>query len=382
MEKAKYQISKSQFFFIAVFYIFADDIIRGIYAQKLKQDIWISIIVSALLSVIILACYFLLYKTSNKGEFAAIIKENVGRPIAFVLFVLYGFYFAFLTFLGLRDIAEVITIFMIHDFPVYVAGIAILAVVIYGLYHGIEAFARTTSILFFVQMTVFVFFSVLILISNRSHFEYFLPIAENGLIPFIKPTLQSAYAAPFGKLFVLLIIYQFVLEKEKSYRYGYYAILYTGLLLLLISVYNIIILGPEAMILDIRPSLRISKRIDIVFFIQRLDILVINSLIMMSFVKVWVLLFGARYLLADAFKIKNGNKIPFVLSILIVIALMFFAKNYITFLDFRQTIIIPYVNLTFEIIIPFLLIIIAIIRKIIRIMKAPARRENILTQSE
>lgn len=382
MEKAKYQISKSQFFFIAVFYIFADDIIRGIYAQKLKQDIWISIIVSALLSVIILACYFLLYKTSNKGEFAAIIKENVGRPIAFVLFVLYGFYFAFLTFLGLRDIAEVITIFMIHDFPVYVAGIAILAVVIYGLYHGIEAFARTTSILFFVQIIVFVFFSVLILISNRSHFEYFLPIAENGLIPFIKPTLQSAYAAPFGKLFVLLIIYQFVLEKEKSYRYGYYAILYTGLLLLLISVYNIIILGPEAMILDIRPSLRISKRIDIVFFIQRLDLLVINSLIMMSFVKVWVLLFGARYLLADAFKIKNGNKIPFVLSILIVIALMFFAKNYITFLDFRQTIIIPYVNLTFEIIIPFLLIIIAIIRKIIRIMKAPARRENILTQSE
>ena len=382
MEKAKYQISKSQFFFIAVFYIFADDIIRGIYAQKLKQDIWISIIASALLSVIILACYFLLYKTSNKGEFAAIIKENVGRPIAFVLFVLYGFYFAFLTFLGLRDIAEVITIFMIHDFPVYVAGIAILAVVIYGLYHGIEAFARTTSILFFVQMTVFVFFSGLILISNRSHFEYFLPIAENGLIPFIKPTLHSAYAAPFGKLFVLLIIYQFVLEKEKSYRYGYYAILYTGLLLLLISVYNIIILGPEAMILDIRPSLRISKRIDIVFFIQRLDLLVINSLIMMSFVKVWVLLFGARYLLADAFKIKNGNKIPFVLSILIVIALMFFAKNYITFLDFRQTIIIPYVNLTFEIIIPFLLIIIAIIRKIIRIMKAPARRENILTQSE
>lgn len=382
MEKAKYQISKSQFFFIAVFYIFADDIIRGIYAQKLKQDIWISIIAAALLSVIILACYFLLYKTSNKGEFAAIIKENVGRPIAFVLFVLYGFYFAFLTFLGLRDIAEVITIFMIHDFPVYVAGIAILAVVIYGLYHGIEAFARTTSILFFVQMTVFVFFSVLILISNRSHFEYFLPIAENGLIPFIKPTLQSAYAAPFGKLFVLLIIYQFVLEKEKFYRYGYYAILYTGLLLLLISVYNIIILGPEAMILDIRPSLRISKRIDIVFFIQRLDLLVINSLIMMSFVKVWVLLFGARYLLADAFKIKNGNKIPFVLSILIVIALMFFAKNYITFLDFRQTIIIPYVNLTFEIIIPFLLIIIAIIRKIIRIMKAPARRENILTQSE
>lgn len=382
MEKAKYQISKSQFFFIAVFYIFADDIIRGIYAQKLKQDIWISIIASALLSVIILACYFLLYKTSNKGEFAAIIKENVGRPIAFVLFVLYGFYFAFLTFLGLRDIAEVITIFMIHDFPVYVAGIAILAVVIYGLYHGIEAFARTTSILFFVHLVIFVFFSGLILISNRSHFEYFLPIAENGLIPFIKPTLQSAYAAPFGKLFVLLIIYQFVLEKEKSYRYGYYAILYTGLLLLLISVYNIIILGPEAMILDIRPSLRISKRIDIVFFIQRLDILVINSLIMMSFVKVWVLLFGARYLLADAFKIKNGNKIPFVLSILIVIALMFFAKNYITFLDFRQTIIIPYVNLTFEIIIPFLLIIIAIIRKIIRIMKAPARRENILTQSE
>ncbi len=382
MEKAKYQISKSQFFFIAVFYIFADDIIRGIYAQKLKQDIWISIIASALLSVIILACYFLLYKTSNKGEFAAIIKENVGRPIAFVLFVLYGFYFAFLTFLGLRDIAEVITIFMIHDFPVYVAGIAILAVVIYGLYHGIEAFARTTSILFFVHLVIFVFFSGLILISNRSHFEYFLPIAENGLIPFIKPTLQSAYAAPFGKLFVLLIIYQFVLEKEKSYRYGYYAILYTGLLLLLISVYNIIILGPEAMILDIRPSLRISKRIDIVFFIQRLDLLVINSLIMMSFVKVWVLLFGARYLLADAFKIKNGNKIPFVLSILIVIALMFFAKNYITFLDFRQTIIIPYVNLTFEIIIPFLLIIIAIIRKIIRIMKAPARRENILTQSE
>ncbi|HHZ17962.1 MAG TPA: GerAB/ArcD/ProY family transporter [Acholeplasmataceae bacterium] len=378
MEKPKYQITKGQFFIITFLYINADDIIRGIYAQELKQDIWISILMAVPLSVLLFFCYSLIFKISGKDDFASAIKSIVGRPFAFVLFVIYGLYFAFLAFLGIRDIAEVIIILMLHDIAIYMIGAAMLVVVLYGLYHGVEVFSRTTTVLFMIRIVAFVGFSTLIFASNRIHFKYFLPILENGFTPLIKPTLHAAYSLPFGKLFALLIVAQYVKDREKGYRHGYYGILFAGLILFLVTAYNIVILGPEAMILDIRPALRISKRIDVFYLIQRLDILVILLMIIMSFIKTWVLLFGAKYVLNDAFKRKNGNVIPFILCVLIVVALMFFPGNYIAFLEFRQKIVIPYINLPFEVIIPAILIILAFFVRLIRIIKSPATRENLI----
>ena len=188
--------------------------------------------------MIILACYFLLYKTSNKGEFAAIIKENVGRPIAFVLFVLYGFYFAFLTFLGLRDIAEVITIFMIHDFPVYVAGIAILAVVIYGLYHGIGLLpARQAFFRAFGHIRLFsCYFDF-----KAVAFRYF-PDCGKRPYTFHQADATIRVRGAVWKTIRSLIICQFVLEK-KNFTVTAITRFFIRALLLLISVYNIIIWG-------------------------------------------------------------------------------------------------------------------------------------------
>ena len=371
MDKAKYQISKGQFFMIVSLYIMANDLIRGLYARSIKQDAWIPLVISPFLSLILLSIYFLIYKINNNNDFVTSIKKTVGKPIAALLCITYALYFMFIAFLNLRDIAEVILIFLLPDKASFIIGGAILLIVIYSLYHEIEVFSRTASILFYLRVLVFFIFSILILSSNRLHFEYFLPILEYGIQPIIKPTIQMTYAIPFGELFVLLIVYQYVKNKEKNYRYGYYAILFSGLFLFLITLYNIIILGPEAMILDIRPSLRISKRIDIVFFIQRLDILIINLMIVLVFIKVTVLLYGAKHLLGNTFKVKNEQKISFAMFIIITVALIFFAKNYIKFLHFRGYVVVPYINLIFEVIIPFLLVLTGIIMKLFKIIKAP-----------
>ncbi|MCK9537270.1 MAG: spore germination protein [Bacilli bacterium] len=372
MDKAKYQISKGQFFIIVSLYIMANDLIRGLYARPLKQDAWIPSMISPFLSVILLSGYFLIFKINNNEDFTSSIKKTVGKPIAVLLFIIYSLYFMFVAFLNLRDIVEVISIFLLPDMAIYIIGGALLLIVLYSLYHEIEVFSRTASILFYLRVFVFFIFSALILSSNRLYFDYFLPILEHGIQPIIKPTMQMTYAIPFGELFVLLIIYQYVKNKEKNYRYGYYAILFSGLFLLLITVYNIIILGPEAMILDIRPSLRISKRIDIVFFIQRLDILIINLMIILAFIKITVLLYGAKHLLGKTFKSKNEQKISFIMFIIITVALIFFAKNYIKFLHFREYFFVPYINLVFEVILPLLIVLTAIIKKLFQIIKTPA----------
>ena len=362
------QISRGQFLIIAFLYVFANDLIRGYYAESLRNDLWIAVALGVLLAAAIFYAYSFLYKNTGYADFPDMMKKTAGKPLSYVLFVLYAGYFLGLVFLNLRDIFEIIDIFIFQESSIIIICFAIIALIIYIVIKDVEVLARLATLLFF--LILFVFISALILIFNEKHFEYIFPIMEKGVAPLIAPTLLMAFAIPFGELFVLLIIYQFVKEKNKNYRFGLYGILLGGLVLTLITLYNIIVLGPVAMAFDIHPSLRITKRIDINIFIQRFDLIVVNIMFILTCVKMAVLTYSSQYLVKQVMPVKNKKIVPILLGALVLLAVGFSGKDYAELLLFRQNFFTRYVNLFFEIIIPFLLIGVSLIKKLLAPLKS------------
>jgi len=373
----KTQISRGQFFVIVFSYIFANDLIRGFYAEDLKNNLWVPVLLGVFGAAIIFYFYSFIYKSNNYNDFTTSIENILGKFLSKLIFIIYPIYFLFMTFLNLRDIVEALEIFLLQDISLVLIGAMIIFVIFYITSHGIEVFSRLSTILFYVNFFIFVSFSFLIIAFNKMIFEYLFPILEHGIKPVLIPAYQMSYSIPYGELFVLLIIFQFVKDKKKGFKFGMYGLLLAGLVLLLITLYNILIVGPEAMVIDIRPSLRISKRIDVNLFLQRFDLIVINVMLSLMIIKLTVLVFASKHLINHLLKIKKDYFITLFICIILVISLMFLGQNYSKLLTFRKTIVIPYINLIYELLIPFALIIISLFRNLkLTIIKDPNQKSD------
>ena len=109
-----------------------------------------------------------------------------------------------------------------------------------------------------------------------------------------------------------------------------------GAMMLLISLTNIIFLEPEVLILGYTPIIRLWRRIDVEDFIQRLDIIVINILIMNLIIKTSVLLIATKAM-ADGIKETKKNKFLFysVIAVIFIILLMLFVPDYTELINLR-----------------------------------------------
>ncbi|HHU24347.1 MAG: endospore germination permease [Bacilli bacterium] len=361
--KEKTHISRSQYLLIVFMYVFANDLIRGIYAKDLKNNLWLTVILGVIGGVLVYFVYTMLYRNVVDKDFGDTVTHVVGKVVCYILFILYSLYFIVLVFFNLRDIYEVVNIYLVQEVKLLWFAFLVLSLLFYIIAKGIEVFSRLTTMLFYVTIVIFVSFSTLIISFNKINVNYIFPIMEYGFGQLIKPALKMSYAIPFGELFALLGIYQYVKQKEYHYRYGVYGLIMAGAVLLIITLMNTVILGPIAMTLDIHPSLRISRRIEIAVFLQRFDIIVINVMMVLIIIKLTVLLTTTKYMISYVFKLKKPN-IPVIVGLLVVFGICIFApKNYILILDFRIKYIIKYANLIFEIIIPFLLILLSFFRR-------------------
>ena len=359
----KIKISKYQFFLILWSYIVCNDLVRGYYANELRMDLMIVVPVGMFLSVIVYFLYSFIYKNNHYHDFTTSIENITGKFISKVLFIIYPIYFILIVFINIRDISELIQRIFIEDALIFMIGLGFLLILIYIVFHGLEVFARYSTYVFAVGILSFIPFSLSLFFFNEFKVNNVLPLFEQGYQRLIMPSLRQSFGVPFGELFVMLILFQFVTDRKKSYKWGYFGIIFPGLILFLLTFYNLIFLGAEAMTVGFSPALRVMRRVEVKNLLQRLDLLVLCFFMLFITIKTGALLLGTNVLLSKVIKIKKEVILTIIFCFMMLIGLIFFTKKYSDFILFRFNVVIPYINLTFEIIIPFLLIIISFFRK-------------------
>jgi len=359
----KQQISNFQFFAIFYSFLVSNDLIRGFYNKDLRIDVWIPTAFAILGSLSIFFIYTFIYKNNNNTDFITSIENIVGKFFSKILFIFYTIYFIFMLFLHLRDISELINVFYLDTMVIFIIGAIFLLLILYIIFHGIEPFARYSSFIFYSTLIFFLSFSTLIFVFNQIKLDNMFPLLENGIKPLIKPALKMSYSIPMGELFVMMIIFQFVKNKKTSYKSGYFAILAGGFLLLNVTMFSIIFLNKEVIASGLNPSMNLWRRVDNDEFIQRFDLIVLGILILHVVVKLSVYVFASKHLLNKIIKVKKENLITIIICVMLIIALMYYGKDYTSIVLFRFNFVIPYINLTFEILIPFLIVILSFIKR-------------------
>ena len=364
------RIDAKEFFAITFIYIVANDLIRGIFAIELKHNVWIPVFLGIIGSLLIFSAYLIIYKNQNYPNFTEMIEHLMGKFLSKIFFIIYAVYFMLIAFLNSYVYFELVNGYLLDQSPNFIIVLACLYVSFYSARHGIEVLGRVLLSFFFGLIFFYITSISLLLILNQFKFDNFLPILEDGIIPIIKPAFQMSYSIPFGESFVLLILFQYVKNKKKKTKTPLLGILMSGLALLSLTILNIGLLGSEVMSSELSPSVGLSHLINFGNIIQRYDIIVIGLLAIYAFGKATLLIYVAKSLINATFPRKN-EKIPRkrdaivlgIVCLIIALVTIFTNVNYLKFILFRVEYIVPYVNLTFELIIPFILIILSFIRK-------------------
>mgnify|MGYP001175359198 CR=1 FL=1 len=364
MEKT--YISRRQLFTLIYAYILSNELTRGIYLYHYRQSTWIPVLLAIPLSCFLFFVYSFIYKNTDYPDFKTAMERILGKFFSKILIFIYFFYFLLLFALKLRDLVELVSIYTMQDSPFWMLYAFYLLVAIYCAVKGIEVIARYSGLVFAITFFSFVLFFVLLAIVNEPEFQNLLPFMPHGFLEFVNPTLRMAYSVPLGELFPILVIFQYVRpeQKKQAFKTSYFGIAAIGVTLLIISIANIVYLEAEALILGYAPIVRLWRRIDIEDFIQRLDLVMVNILLLNVMVKSGVL-FVAVKAMADGIKeIKKGQIIFYgLLSIGLMALLLFLARDYPKILNIRFRILIPYLISAFEVFIPILVVIISFFRK-------------------
>jgi spore germination protein KB len=352
------RIGDWQFILLMMGFIFGSSIIL-VPGNQAGHDAWIAIILGMLGGIIVALVYTFLcirFKGKNLIQIHEIVYGPYLGKLMSLLFLWFIFHMGSL-------ITNVFTYFFsITTFPrtpdVFLM-VLIVFVCAYAAQNGIEVIARCGFIIVLASMVIFLGSSIFLI--NNFHVSNFFPLFEAP----IKEMLTAAYGAaafPFAETVVFAMIIPYLNRKHGSIFPVVTALLLGGLFITLISIRNIGALGPLNGIY-VYPTFQTDRMIDVGGFIRRMEIITVSVFLTFGFLKISVILYATALGSAELLGLRTYRPLVPPIGILMVIVALQNFKTFTGGISFSQQ-IYPIYALPFELGVPLLTLIVALIRKL------------------
>jgi spore germination protein KB len=358
----KETISSLQLFYILMGFEFGTAIILGI-GSAAKQDVWIVILVASVTSLVLMSIYIKLSSFYPNYTLVQMLRELLGKFLAYPIIVIYIVYFIYIAGRVSRDFGELMVSTILVETPIVVVIGSLMVLLIYCLRGGIETFGRMGEVVFPLFMFSLVIIWILLVTVKSFNIANLTPILGNGLKPILKEVFPNTLTFPFGESFVILMFIPFLNNKKNAGKIGFAVILIGGFLLSINSVLILSVLGPEIYEKDFFPLLSATRLVSIADFLERFDAIIILMMISGVFFKVGMFTFGAAVGISQLFNMKNTKSILLALGTILIPLSLLIGSDFISFLEIGFEIITTYVHPVVQIIIPFVLLCIGYIRK-------------------
>jgi spore germination protein KB len=328
-------------------------------ASDAKQDAWFSILFYIVPAIVLQLVYIKLYEFYPEDTLTTYLPKVFGKYIGGFISIIYILYFLYIPVRVLRDFSVLIVFSTMSQTPgLFVAGLIMLTV-IYGVIVGIETLCRASEILF--PLMVFgLLIAILLLVITRNilRLDRLLPVFENGILfPIIKGWYLITF--PYGELITFTMIYKNVNRPHKIKKYSIIAIIVEGIILAILSSLYIAALGPNFASTSTFPLLETLRLIKIGGFLERLDILIIITMVIAGFMKISFFMYFGTLGITEVFKIKNRKFLCLIIGVLIWFSSEIVAKNYPQHLKIGLDFTPKYIHLPLQIAIPVITLVIA-----------------------
>jgi spore germination protein KB len=356
------KISALQLFYVITGFEIGNTLIFGKGAPA-KQDAWLTILLGMLFGLILMFIYIKLSDFYPGDTLIQMIPKIIGKYLAYPVILYYLFYFTLLAATACRDFGELIFSTILVETPMIIVIGSFMVLMIYCLRGNVETFGRMGEVVF--PVYIFSLFVIWILLLSVEDFSIknLTPILGNGINPVLKETFPFGITFPFGETVIITMFFPFLNKKQNTRKVGMAVILIGGILLILNTIMNISVLGPEMFSKDLYPLLSSTRIVSIADFLERFDALVILMIVAGVFFKVGGWMYGASIGIAQLFNIKDYRSIVLAIGTIIIPLSLLYAGNYIEAREFGMNFIHPYLHIPLQIIIPVLLFSVAFIRK-------------------
>ena len=355
------KINSFQLFVLVFLFEMGSSIVVGI-ASGLKQDAWIAVLLGMAGGLLLFLVYHRLFSYYPDLPLTGYVQKITGKFIGSILGFLYIVYFLYCASRVMRDIGELLTTTIYTNTPLFILNALMVLTVIYAIHKGLEVLARVGELLFMMVYLMAIVGFLLVLFSGLLHLENLKPILENGIMPVIKKTLGETITFPFGEMIIFTMILPNLNEPKKAKLVCLSGIILSGINIIITTIINIAALGTDLIIRSPFPLLSTISKIDLMNFIERLDVFFMLYLVIGGFFKITLYFYAAVLGATELFKFKNTSKLTFPIGLIVLFASLTIASNYAEHIKEGLKIVPIYLHWPFQIIIPMMLLVIAFFR--------------------
>ncbi|MFD0051807.1 endospore germination permease [Actinomycetes bacterium NPDC127524] len=359
----KIKISYFQLFCLIFLFEMGSSVLFSI-AGSAKQDAWLVTLIAMIPGSMLLGMYLKMHQMFPGYTLTVYVQKIFGSAIGRMIGFLYVIYFIYIASRLLRDFGELLVISAYPETTLMVIGITMLLCLIYNLFKGFEAFSRLTELCFYVIVPTLLIVVLLQAASGLIVWKNLTPILEYGWKPVFKGIFPTTLTVPYGELIAFTMVFPHLSNVKKTIKVSLISVIFSGLLLTLITALTIAVIGQSVRFRSAFPILTAVSYINIGGFIQRVDALVIISIIIVGFIKIFVFFYCAVKGSMEVFQVKEPRNLIFPISFIILMGSIFIAPNYIEHLKEGLKYVPYYLHIPFQIVFPALFLLVALLKQL------------------
>ena len=348
------RITPRQLSILLILYIFGDFVIF-INTPNDPQHGWIAYIISSLGGFLILAVYLWIYKLNDSKPLPLILNNCFGKYVGVFVSLMYVLFFMCNASLVLYNYTAYVNQTSYDYTPKWVMLLFLGIIIIYAMYKGIRAIARSAEIFlsFILIATIFVD----ILVSGLIKVENIYPIKAANYYLILKDAFYP-FSLSFGVCVTFLILFPLAGNVGEIKKPLFKGMGLSSALLIIITLRTILILsGPmiNRYVYPIFFSYSINEEI-------KIGIVPVALTVVGTLIKVLIFLYGSTTSIKSVFNIRKIRPIIIVAVVVTVVSSNFSFNTGIAIHEFFQNIWVYFITV-FAVVIPIILLIISLIMK-------------------
>lgn len=328
-------------------------------ARFAGQNGWICVICGVIFACICAWISASLAEMFPEDDFVTYTGKIVSKPVAIVITAGLVLKIIFSLSMELRIFSEIIKQIMLFKTPMYVISLCMLLVGAYGALKGYEARGRIAEILIFVIfIPMFIIFGF---VASEADYTNLMPFFEADLPDLFYGGVFSLFT--FSGIEFILLAYPYLKNKKRAKNESVKAVAFIGIIMTLITVITISKLGPFDIKNQMWPVLELMNTVDLPgMFIERQDAVVMSFWIMSVFIIINAGIYFSCMLTKDT--LKKGKNIWYIVIVSAVVFIISLIPDNIEQIINIADGIYMTMGAAYIFVIPFLLLIIAKIRKL------------------
>lgn len=290
-----------------------------------KQDAWLAILLSIGWGMMVIPLYSMLgkrYPNQSVVEYCeTIIGKYVGKVMA--LFFIWGFVFL-LAVMTLRNSIDFISAQIMVETPHIAIYFLFMAVIVLGVYYGLEVIARTAELFFpwiVLFCVCFIFFTL-----PQIDWRKLQPICEHGFTSVIRGSLVP-FSFPFLDIVIFLMIIPYTKQKNKISAALLYGWLICGLFLMVVTLLSILVVGADQTARSVYSSYIVAQKLSMSEFLERLEVVMALIWFLMTYFRMAILIYVMATGLAKIFRLEGYRFLIMPVALLVIFSAESFIPN-------------------------------------------------------